>query len=118
MTTTPGNYDFTIYQGATFSRILTWKSEDEDPIDLTGYAARMMLRDGIDASAPFLTLTTENGSITLGGALGTITLAITTAATAALTQDGGNYDLELVSGSGTVSRLLQGSVIISKEITR
>lgn len=118
MTTRPGSYSFTIYQGATFSRVLTWKDEAGTLINLTGFTARMHIRTSKDAAAPFVTLTTENGGITLGGALGTITLAIAAAATAILSEESGVYDLELVSGTGVVTRLLEGAVTVSKEVTR
>lgn len=112
-----GTYDFTIYQGATFSRVLTWRDSTNALVNLTGYTARMMIREAIDSTSAFVTLTTENGGIALGGAAGTITLAISATATAAITQSQGVYDLELVSGS-TVTRLLEGAVTISKEVTR
>lgn len=118
MTTMPGNYNFTIYQGATFRRIFTWKDENEEVVDLTSYTARMHIRESVDADDPFLTLTTENGGISLGGMSGTITLAISDSDSAAITVTNGIYDLELESGAGTVTRLLQGNVIISKEVTR
>jgi len=59
-----------------------------------------------------------NGRITLGGALGTISLDLTAEETAAIIWDRGVYDLELESGDGTVTRLLQGSFTISKEVTK
>ncbi len=117
MTVEAGSYNFTIYQGATFSRVLTWRDSSNALVNLTGYTARMMIRETIDATSAFITLTTENGGITLGGSAGTITLAISATATAAITQSSGVYDLELVSGS-TVTRLLAGSVNIDKEVTR
>ncbi len=118
MTTTSGKYDFTLYQGATFARVLTWKDENETPIDLTGYTARMHIRESQDADAAFVTLTTENDGITLGDAAGTITLSISASDTAAITETSGVYDLELVSAGGIVTRLLAGEVLISKEVTR
>lgn len=117
MTTKPGTYDFTLYQGATFQRVLTWKDEAGDVTDLTGYTARMHIRTNLDADDAFITLTTENGGITLGGEEGTITLLISATDTAAITYATGVYDLELITGS-TVTRLLQGQVDISKEVTR
>lgn len=118
MTTTPGQYDFTIYQGATFARTLTWKDENDTAINVTGFTARMQIRTSQDAESPFITLTTENGGITLGGTSGTIALTISAASTSAITETSGVYDLELVSGTGIVTRLLSGEVLISKEITR
>lgn len=116
MTTAPGTYDFTIYQGATFSRVLTWKDENDTAINLTGYTARMQIRQRITGDT-LIALTTENGRIALGGSAGTVTLTISASDTAAITTDG-VYDLELVSGSEVVTRLLQGTVTLSKEVTR
>jgi len=118
MTTNPGTYDITIHQGATFGLVLTWKDDTEEEVDLTGFSARLQMRESIDAEEPFLTLTTENGGITLGGATGTITLSSAASDTAALAVTSGVYDLELISGSGIITRLLQGSVLISREVTR
>lgn len=113
---TAGIYDIIIEQGATFTRTVTWKDEAETPINLTGYSARLQMRESVDATSTFLSLTSGSG-ITLGGTAGTILIEISATDTAALTQSG-VYDLELVSGAGVVTRLLQGSVTLSKEVTR
>ncbi len=115
---TAGNYTITIEQGATLGLTLTWRDESNALINLTGYTARMQVREQLDSATPFITLTTENGGIALGGAAGTITLNITATATAAITQTSGVYDLELVSSGGVVTRLLEGLVIIKPEVTR
>jgi hypothetical protein len=113
-----GKKDFIIEQGATFSKVLTWKDSAGAAINLTGYTARMHVRTDIDAATPFLQLTTENSRIALGGVAGTITLTISATDTAAITNTSGVYDLELVSGAGVVTRLLEGNIIITKEVTR
>lgn len=88
-------------------------------IDLTGFTARMHMRDTLEATTPFLTLTTENGGIALGGAAGTVDLLASAAATSSISATSGVYDLELVAGDGvTVTRLLEGLVTISPEVTR
>ena len=102
MTISPGNYDLTIYQGATFSQTLTWKDASNMLVNLTGYTARMMARTAVSAASPFITLTTENGGITLGGTAGSVTLNMTAAATSAITEALGVYDLELVAPGGDV----------------
>src|SRR5262245_35909916 len=108
MTTEPATYHLVTYQGANLSQQFTWKDSNDALVNLTGYTARMMARTHIDAATPFITLTTENGGITLGGAAGTILLTMTAAQTAAITETVGLYDLELVSGGGIVTRFLQG----------
>lgn len=88
------------------------------PIDLTGYTARMQIRSDVDSDTVLVSLTTENGGITLGGTDGTVTLLISATATAALTWDEGVYDLELVSSGGVATRLVSGRIAVSDEVTR
>lgn len=113
-----GNYDLTIEQGATFYQQIIWKDANEDPIDISGYTARMQIRKTVKATTSILSLTTENGRITLGGAAGTITLEVAAEDTADLTEFCGVYDLELEASDGTVTRLLQGQIEVSREVTR
>jgi hypothetical protein len=111
-----GSFDFTIEQGATFNLLMTYKI-DNVAVNLTGYTARLKARVDVEDTEVILSLTTENGGITLGGALGTISLAQTATETALLQTGSFVYDLELITGS-TVTRLLQGELIISAEVTR
>jgi hypothetical protein len=111
-------HNITIEQGATFRLNLVWKDSGGTPINLTGYTARMQVRrKHTSPDPPLLTFTTENGAITLGGALGTIAIV----GLATLTDDvdikSGVYDLELVSGT-EVTRLIEGAVTITPEVTR
>lgn len=113
------SYNLEIQQGATLSLVATWKDSAGTAVNLGGYSARMNVRETYSSATAILTLTTENGGITLGGAAGTITLAATATATAALTAPfSGVYDLELVSGAGVVTRLLEGVATVSPEVTR
>lgn len=112
-----GIYNITAEQGATLTRTVTWKNSVGDPINLTGYTARMQVRADYDSTTAVLTLTTENGGITLGGSAGTIVITATATATAALSASTYVYDLELVLGS-TVTRLIQGSFVVNAEVTR
>lgn len=113
-----GKYDFYIEQGATFNKTITWNDGNSVPVNLSGYTARMQIRKSFSSDTPILTLTTENGHIALGGALGTITLTLQAADTEPLETFCGVYDLELESASGFVTRLLEGQVTISREVTR
>jgi tRNA threonylcarbamoyladenosine modification (KEOPS) complex Pcc1 subunit len=114
-----GLYTLTIEQGATLNLVLTYKDSSGNLVNLTGYTARMSLRATFDAAAAILSLTTENSRISLGGAAGTITLTISATDTAALTApQSGVYDLELVSGSAVVTRLIQGTFTVTPEATK
>lgn len=113
-----GQHDFTIEQGADFARTLTWKDSSGTAVNLAGYSARMQIRGNVEDADIALELTTANGRIALGGAAGTITLSANASATGGLSIASGVYDLELVSSSGVVTRLLEGNIILSKEVTR
>ena len=113
----PGSLDFLMPKGSTFSRTLTWKVSGS-AVNLTNYTARMQARTSHISGTAVLTLTTENGKITLGGAAGTITLRLTATETAAITQQSLAYDLELVSAGGVVTRLVEGQIVLTPEVTR
>jgi hypothetical protein len=65
-----------------------------------------------------LNLTTENGGITLGGAAGTIAIVAAATSTGDITFKRGVYDLEMISASGIVTRLIEGVVTVTPEVTR
>jgi len=110
-------YDITADQGATYSIVITYKDNNGNPINLTGYTARMQLRASYTTAVASLTLTTENGRISLGGALGTITLNIDATTMETLEAKTYVYDLELINGS-TVIRLIQGLFVNRPNATR
>lgn len=120
MTIQAGIWNITIEQGATFNYTVTLydSSTPPQPIDLTGYTAKMMGRtSNINLPAPFFTLTTENGGLTLGGTDGTITILIEASTTANFYQNG-VYDLIINSPNNVeTDRVLQGSVTISPRVT-
>lgn len=112
-----GTLDFTIEQGATFNLLLTWKI-DTVPVNLTGYTARLQARVDVEDSEVIVSLTTSNGGITLGGSAGTISLDQTATQTTLLPAGTYVYDLELIASNSTVTRLVQGELLISPEVTR
>jgi hypothetical protein len=113
-----GTLDFTIEQGATFNLLLTWEI-DGVPVNITNWTARLQARIDIEETETVLSLTTTaGGGITLGGAAGTISLDQTATQTALLPAGEYVYDLELISAVGAVTRLVQGELNISPEVTR
>lgn len=114
-----GKLKLLIEQGATFRKLLTWKAGTPAvPVDLTGCTARMQIRGVIDDAAPLVSLTTENGGITLGDDAGTIELYISDTDTADMAWTTGVYDLEVILANGDVRRLLFGPVAVTQEVTR
>lgn len=119
---TAGLYDITIEAGATFRLAITWKDDAGVAINLTGYSARMQVRETYEATDtatdPILSLTSGAGDIVLGGSAGTVVVTVPAATTQKLFHSYAVYDLELEASNGVVTRLLQGNAIISREVTR
>ena len=117
--------DICIFQGATFNQTLFYETgEPSTPVNLTTppYTAKMQIRSKPESKAVILELSTAvgNGRIILNESTGSIRLFISASDTATLSVcDKAVYDLELYdSGSSTTTRILQGNVIISPEVTR
>lgn len=114
---TPGSHDFVIPMGATLNHPMTVDINGV-LLDLTDYTARMQARVSYASGTTVLNMTTANSQIVLGGTAGTIVLKLTASQTAALTAGVYVYDLELVSPSGEVTRLLEGTITVTPEVTR
>lgn len=90
------------------------------PANLTGYTARMSLKDKVGGTERFRFDTSgapANGVITLDNTAKTILLSATDAQTAALTARRYVYDLEMVSDTGVVTAISTGTVTVSTEVT-
>jgi hypothetical protein len=112
----PGKYNMICPQGTTFSKQLTF-TIDSVPVDLTTYSARMQVREKYTSKTAIVTITTENGGISLGGEEGTIDLYVSDSNTSSIVPKNYVYDLELISSSN-VYRLIEGKFIVTPEVTR
>lgn len=92
--------------------------EYNKPVDLTGYSARMQVREKAASAAVLLNLTSANSGIVLDNVAKTITLNISATQTAALDFNTAVYNLEVESGGGEVIPLLFGTVTLVKEVSR
>lgn len=116
---TPGKLALTIYQGATFRRVVRLKDDAGDAIDLSGATVRMHVRAKVTTATTLLELNEANGrALITDAAGGEITLLVSAADTAALTFDSAVYDLEIEYAGSMVDRVLYGAVKLSKEVTR
>lgn len=107
----PARKNFSIWKGGTWRKVLTLHTGDStsSPLrNLTGCTARMAIKDVDDNT--LLSLTTENGGITLGGAAGTITLYVSDEASALLTWASGRYVLYITEPDGDSDPYLHGTV--------
>ena len=123
-----GKYTFFIEQGATTDFELVWKDNNGNPVDLSSYSARMQIRtdyggllicslsSSLDADGTGLNLSGSNGTTPL--ASGSIGIFISAASSSAFTFGEAKYDLELEHTSTSyVTRLIEGKVKLSKEVT-
>ena len=123
-----GRYSFTIEQGTTFQLELIYKDSNQTPINLTGYSGRMQIRPTVDSTTVYLTLSSslnaDGTGLNFSGSSGTnppssgsIGIYIASCTSSLLNFTNAYYDLEIYSGS-TVTRLIEGQVQLSKEVTR
>ncbi|MDK2957814.1 MAG: hypothetical protein PWQ57_3312 [Desulfovibrionales bacterium] len=108
----------TIPQGSTYVHTFSYVDSDGDAVSLLNFTARMQFRESAAAEAALYEGTTENGHIVINGPAGSVQLKISAATTAAWTFTYAVYDLEIVSPLGVVTRLVQGSVKVTPEVTR
>jgi hypothetical protein len=124
-----GKYSFVIEQGATTNIQINWTDASGSAIDLTGYQARMQIRPSVTSNEVYLTLSSSlqgacNTGINLSGSNGTTALSsgslaiyISAHSSSLLDFNEAYYDLELERGC-EVTRLLEGKVKLSKNVTR
>ncbi len=112
----PGLWSPNCRQGETFTRVITWKDSAGVLVNLTGYTAKLQLRDTV--SATVVDEFTDTTGLALGGIAGTITWTMTATETAALPVGSLAYDLRLTSGASVVTYLLAGFVHVQKRITQ
>jgi hypothetical protein len=112
----PGTYNITCFQGANFDRTFTI-TQSSVALNLTGYSSAMQVRTAADSTAYLVSLVNGTG-ITLGGTAGTIAVALTSAQSSAIAAGSYAYDLEITSGAGEVTRLLQGAFNVQGNVTR
>jgi hypothetical protein len=87
------------------------------PKDLTGYTARMQIREDIDDATEIIELLSPT-DIDINLADARITITIADDVTALFTFEEAVYDLELEDSNGVTTRLIEGRVALTKEVTR
>lgn len=99
-----------IDQGSTFSTDLSLKDENGDPLVLDGYTANSQMRKWYTSSNATATFSTGIDN-------GVITLSLSANQTNSLTAGRYVYDVEISDGT-SVSRVLEGIVTVTPQVTR
>jgi hypothetical protein len=101
-----------IDQGTSFSTLINITDTDDTSIDLTGFvgAAQMRKHFSSSNSTPFV--------VTIIPAEGALTLALSANTTANLVAGRYVYDVELTNENGIISRIVEGIVTVTPNVTR
>lgn len=102
-----------IDQGSDLSLTITVTDTTGNAFNLTGYSGACKLRKHWSSNTSYsLTVTVTEA------ASGEITLSANNSSTSDIPPGRYNYDVEVTSNTGTVTRVLQGSATVTPEITR
>lgn len=103
---TPGKYDITIYQGATFEMGLQYKDSTSTPVNMSGYTveAELWNRNGTAKLTDFTHSWTAQAS-------GAFNLRLEASVTSGITEQG-QYDVMITEPGGDKYYLLQGNAFI------
>jgi len=119
----PGRYDITVLQGSTYTLPITVWYVDRTPYNLTDCVVRGQIRRTHKSTiviANFVCTITDasNGKVTIS-LTDTITEAIPAGETISDPRSRYVYDIEIENTiTGVVTRLLEGVVLVSPEVTR
>lgn len=107
---------FTVTNGATGTYISGGLATS--PTNLNGYTAALQVRSLPASPTKVLDLTTSNGGIAITALEGRVSVHATAAQTGNIDAGVYVYDCEITSAGGIVTRLVQGQVLISPQVTR
>jgi hypothetical protein len=110
--------DITVNQGSAFKLNVQALNADKTVMDLTGYFARMQVRETPASTSVLMSATTEDGGITINSPGGVVMINISAATTTTMTWNTGFWDLEIYTNAANVIRLVKGFASLSYEVTR
>lgn len=113
-------FDLCIKRGDTYKATFTYVASDGIPVDLTGYTAKMQIRQKANSPDPAPVEITDQDGIVLGDAEGTVEITLSSENTGTNLESlkSGVYDLELTSPAGVVTTIVGGKVEFVDQVTR
>lgn len=112
----PARYNIKFYRGTTLNIVMTYLINNV-PVDLATYSATMDVRPAPNSTTLIDQLTTGNGKLILNGVTGEIEIILTADQTGALPLGQFQYDLNIESPNGTVTKLIQGAFVVLDPVT-
>ena len=101
-----------IDQGTTYTTDLNLTDENGDPLVLSGYSANSQIRKH------YTSTNSVAFSVSINATAGVITLSLTANQTSDMTSGRYVYDVELADASNTISRIVEGIVTVTPQVTR
>lgn len=101
-----------IDQGSDFSTEIDVLDDNGDPVVLTGFTGAAQMRKHYTSS------TSTAFNVSINASEGTVTLSMNAATSSTVTPGRYVYDCELTSSSNVVSRLVEGIVTVTPQVTR
>lgn len=120
-------YDFTIEQGSSFKISLIYKDQNSNPVNLTGWCARLVWKTNTNTTQTFSSSNIDHSvyKFIIDESIGKLTLMIPANTTNNFNFNTAKYDLELQSpddlyagGGKFTTRLLFGTVNIVKRFSQ
>jgi hypothetical protein len=100
-----------IDQGTTFNTTYTIHDAIDEPIDFTGFTANSQIRKSYSSSNSYVF------DVSLSNT-GLVTLSMNAATTSSITAGRYVYDVEVESLSGVRSRIVEGIVTVTPQVTK
>lgn len=100
-----------IDQGTTFNTDFTFLNDQDDVIDFTTFTGASQMRKSYSST------TAHAFTVSLGNN-GIIAISMNAATTSSITAGRYLYDLEVTDTNGVVSRLVEGIVTVTPQVTR
>lgn len=111
------NYNFTLEQGIPLSETVYITNSDGSMRDLSGFTAKMQIRQYVEHSEVILELSTVNSKISVDLMLGSVSMIFSSEDTELLNYEEVSYDLILYNGSNTF-RALEGKLTVKETTTK
>lgn len=102
-----------IDQGSSFNTTLNVVNSEGAPFNLTGYTGAAQMRKTYTSSTAY------DFTVAIGDALGgALVVSMSSTTTASIPAGRYVYDVEITDAAGAVTRVVQGLVTVSPEVTR
>jgi hypothetical protein len=101
-----------IDQGSTFQTTINVTDDNDDIVNLTGYTGAAQLRKHYTSSNSVVF------TVSISPSIGTVTLSMNANTTGGITAGRYVYDCELTDPNGAITRLLEGIVTVTPQVTR